>query len=199
MVKQMEEKEKCGNGEFWKQQIKKHWKIFTVSIIGGIFAIVVTLLVLFWFIDTSLIGAMGTATIGEWTLAWIWEFFMFLMLWELLYVGLPVVVVFGVGLYLWWKRLPSEEKMEFKGRWRGRGTAEGGGFSFGMFIAYSIYMYVTGDFYTPFGDFAYSYWVYAWFHTLAWLFVIFGIPTAIILIIVYFTVWRKKQTEQQIL
>ena len=199
MVKQMEEKEKCSNGEFWKQQIKKHWKIFTVSIIGGIFAIVVTLLVLFWFIDTSLIGAMGTATIGEWTLAWIWEFFIFLMLWELLYVGLPVVVVFGVGLYLWWKRLPSEEKMEFKGRWRGRGTAEGGGFSFGMFIAYSIYMYITGDFYTPFGDFAYSYWVYAWFHTLAWLFVIFGIPTAIILIIVYFTVWRKKQTEQQIL
>jgi len=45
----MEEKEKCSNGEFWKQQIKKHWKIFTVSIIGGIFAIVVALLVLFWF------------------------------------------------------------------------------------------------------------------------------------------------------
>jgi hypothetical protein len=169
----MEEKDKCSDGEFWKQKIKKHWKIFAASIIGGAVAIVVALLVLFWFIDTSPIGAMGTATIGEWTLAWIWEFFIFLMLWELLIVGIPVAIVFGVGWYLWWKRLPAEEKAEFKGRWRGKGTAEG-------------------------GNFAYSYWVYAWFHTLAWLLVIFGIPAAIILTIVYFAVWRKKETEEQI-
>ena len=194
----MEETNKCSDGEFWKQKIKKHWKIFAASIIGGAVAIAVSLLVLFWFIDTSTIGAMGTASIGEWTLAWIWEFFINLILWELLYVGLPVAVVFGVGLYLWWKRLPAEDKAEFKGRWRGKGTAEGGGFSFGMFIAYSIYMYINGDFYTPFGDFAYSYWVYAWFHTLAWLLVIIGIPVAIILTIVYFAVWRKKETNQQI-
>ena len=75
----MDEKDKCGDGEFWKQKIKKHWKMFTVTIIGAIAAIVVSLLVLFWFIDTSPIGAMGTATIGEWTLAWIWEFFIFLI------------------------------------------------------------------------------------------------------------------------
>jgi len=199
MTEKMEEKDKCGDGEFWKQKIKKHWKIFAASIIGGAIAIAVSLLVLFWFIDTSTIGAMGSATIGEWTLAWIWEFFIFLILWELLIVGIPVAIIFGVGWYLWWKRLSAEEKVEFKGRWRGKGTAEGGGFSFGMFIAYSIYMYINGDFYTPFGDFAYSYWVYAWFHTLAWLIVIIGIPVAIILTIVYFAVWRKKETEQKII
>jgi hypothetical protein len=198
MTEKMEEKSNCGDGEFWKQKISKHWKIFTVSIIGGVAAIVVALLTLFWFIDTSPIGAMGTATIGEWTLAWIWEFFIYLMLWELLFVGLPFGLVFGLSWYFWWKRLSAEEKAEFKGRWRGRGTAEGGGFSFGMFIAYSIYMYIIGDFFTPFGDYIYSYWVYAWFHTLAWLLVIFGIPAAIILTIVYFTVWRKKETEEQV-
>jgi hypothetical protein len=193
MTENMEEKINISDGEFWKQKIKKHWKIFAASIIGGVVAIAVSLLVLFWFIDTSSIGAMGTATIGEWTLAWIWEFLIFLILWELLYVMLPVVVVFGVGWYVWWKRLSAEEKVEFKGRWRGKRTAEGGGFSFGMYIAYSIYMYINGYFYTPFGDFPYTFW-----DTLAWLLVIIGIPAAIILTIVYFAVWRKKETEQQI-
>jgi len=188
----MEEKSNCSDGEFWKRKIKEHWKAFTVFIIGCVVAIIGALLVLFWFIETSPIGAMGTATIGEWTLAWIWEFFIFLMLWELLIVGIPVGVAFGVGWYLWWNRFSAEEKAEFKGRWRGKGTAESGVFEFVMFIAYSIYMYINGDFFTPFGDYPYTYWVYPWFHTLAWLLVIFGIPAAIILTIVYFKVWRKK-------
>ena len=135
---------------------------------------------------------MGTATIGEWTLAWIWEFFIFLILWELLFVGIPVGVALGLGWYLWWNRLSAEEKAEFKGRWGGRRTAEGGGFSFFMFIAYSIYIYFNGNFFTPFGDYPYTYWVYSCFLTIAWLLVIVGIPAAVILTIVYFTVWRKK-------
>ena len=88
--------------------------------------------------------------------------------------------------------------MEFKSKWHGRRAAEGGGFGFFMFIAYSIYMYIRGDFFTPFGDYEYSYWVYAWFHTLAWLFVIIGIPAAIILIVVYFVVWSKKEAKEKI-
>ncbi len=175
------------------RKIREHWKVFTVAIIGFVAAIAGALLVLFWFMETSVIGAMGTATIGEWTLAWIWGFFIFLILWELLFVGIPVGVAFGLGWYLWWKRLPAEEKAEFRGRWRGRRTAESGGFGFAMFIAYSIYMYIKGDFSTPFEDYPYTYWVYSWFETLAWLLVIVGIPAAIILPIVYFKVWRRKQ------
>jgi len=59
----MEETDKCSDGEFWKHKLKKHWKIFVASIIGGAVAIAVSLLVLFWFIDTSTIGVMGAATI----------------------------------------------------------------------------------------------------------------------------------------
>ena len=188
----MDEKGNISDGEFWKRKIQKHWKVFTIFIIGCVVAIAGAILVLFWFIDTSPIGAMGTATIGEWTLAWIWEFFIFLVLWELLIVGIPVVVAFGAGWYLWWNKFSAEEKAEFKGRWRGKGTAESGGFEFFMFIAYSIYMYINGDFSTPFGNHPYTYWVYPWFLTLAWLLVIIGIPAAIILTIVYFKVWRKK-------
>ena len=171
--------------------IRKHWRIFTVAIIGCVAAIAGGLLVLFWFIETSPAGAMGTATIGEWTLAWMWEFVIFLILWELLLVGIPVGVALGLGWHFWWKRLPVEEQMEFSSRWRGRRTAESGGFGFAMFIAYSIYMYITGDFFTPLGSHPYTYWVYAWFRMLAWVVVVFGIPAAIVLTIVYFKVWRK--------
>jgi len=189
----MKEKRSYSDAEFWGRKIKDHWGVLAVSIIGCVLAVVGALLVLFWFIETSPIGAMGTATVGEWTLAWIWEFLIFLILWELLIVGIPVGVALVVGWHFWWNRLPAEEKAEFKGRWRGRGTAEGGGFGFAMFIAYSIYMYINGDFFTPFGDYPYTHWVYSWFLTLAWLLVVFGIPAAIILIIVYFKVWRKKE------
>ncbi len=193
MVKKLEENGKSRDGEFWIRKIQEHWKVFTVSIVGCVAAVAGAVLVLFWLIETSPIGAMGTATIGEWTLAWIWEFFIFLILWELLFVGIPVGVALGLGWYFWWKRLPAEERVEFRGRWRGRRTAEGGGFGFAMFIVYSIYIYIQGDFFTPFGDHPYSYWVYSWFLTLGWLLIIVGIPAAIILPIVYFKVWRKKE------
>ena len=193
MVKKMEEKRNYSDEEFWKQKIKEHWKPFMILIIGCIVAIVGSLLVLSWFIETSTIGAMGRATIGEWTLAWVWEFFIFLIFWELLLVGIPVVVAFGLGWYLWRKSLSAEEKADFNGRWSVRGKAGGGGFGFGMFIAYSIYIYVNGDFFTPFGDSPYRYWVDSWFQTLAWVLIIFGIPAALILTIVYFAVWRKKE------
>ncbi len=188
----MEESGSSSGGEFWKRKIQKHWKVFVVSVIGCVAAIAGALLVLFWFIETSPIGAMGTATIGEWTLAWIWEFIIFLILWELLFVGIPVGIALGLGWYLWWNRLPIEERAEFRGRWRARRTAESGGFGFVVFIAYSIYMYIQGDFSTPFEDYPYTYWVYSCFQMLAWLLVILGIPAVIILTIVYFRVWRKK-------
>jgi hypothetical protein len=189
----MEEKDRCSDGEFWKREILKHWEVFTVFIIGCVAAIAGALLVLFWFIETSQVGAMGTATIGEWTIAWIWEFVIFLILWELLIVGIPAGVALGLGWYFGWMRLSAEERAEFKGRWGSRRTAESGGFGFAMFIVYSIYMYINGELYTPFGDYPYTYWVYSWFRLLAWLLVIFGIPAAIILTIVYFKVWRKQQ------
>ncbi|KON33264.1 MAG: hypothetical protein AC479_05220 [miscellaneous Crenarchaeota group-6 archaeon AD8-1] len=183
--------------DFWKRKIVKHWKAFVVFIIGCVLAAIGAVMVLFWYIENSPIGAMGTATIGEWTLAWIWEFFIFLILWELLIVGIPAGIAFGVGWYLWRRNMPEEEKAEFKGKWKGRGTAESGGFGFFMFIVYTIYMYFNGDLFTPFDTYPYSYWVYAWFHTLAWILIIIGIPAAIILPIVFFKVWHKKENETQ--
>jgi len=183
----------CSN-DFWSKKITQHWKAFIVFVIGCIIALAGAVLVLFWFIETSEFGAMGTATIGEWSLAWIWGFIIYLIFYELLIIGIPAAIAFGLGWYIFWKRLSEEEKAEIKGREKKkhRGSSAGGGFGFFMFIAFSILMYLRGEFSTPLGNFPYSYLVYTWFTALGWLLLIGGIPAAIILILVYFTIWKKK-------
>ena len=192
----MENSEKLKEEEYWKKKIKEHWKPFVVVIIALICAFIGAIIVLIWFIETSDIGAQGTALVGDWSLDWIVGFIILLILWELLFVGIPIVVFFIVGFYIWWNRLSDEDKAEFKARdkkkHRARNTGGEGGGGLLMFIAYCIYIGLQGNYYAPFSSQPYSYWVYAMFYTLMWLAIIIGIPICIILIIVYFAVWRKK-------
>jgi len=184
---------------FWKNKIKQYFKIFAICIIAIIVCAIGALLVLVWFIETSTLGGQGEWTFNQWTLNYIVGFIILIILWELLLVGAPAALFFGLGGYLWWKKLPDEEKQVFKDREK-RGkkykhpkNAGGeGGFSIFMFIAYCIVIAIDGNYNTRFGLLDYSYFIYAWFFTIMWLLIFFGIPVAIILLIFYFKVWRKK-------
>ncbi|NVM17964.1 MAG: hypothetical protein HWN80_09625 [Candidatus Lokiarchaeota archaeon] len=189
--------EELSEKTYWQKKIKEHWKPFVIAIIACICAFIGALIVLIWFIGSSPIGAYGEAFIGDWNLDWMVGFIILIIGWELLFVGIPAGLFFGLGGYLWWRRLPAEEKQEFKDRekknkHRKRNTGGGGGGSLFMFIAYCIYIGIQGNYYTPFGALPYTYWLYACFFTVMWILIIFGIPAGIILIIVYFTYWRKK-------
>ena len=189
--------EELSDEQFWKKKIKEHIPLLIVVIIAVVFAFIGALVVIIWFIETSPIGAQGTALIGDWSLDWIVGFYILVILFELLFVGIPAGLFFGVGGFIWWKRLPDEEKAEFKARekknkHRKRNAGGSGGGGLLMFIAYAIYMGVQGNYYAPFSSQPYSYWVYGMFYTLMWMLIIFGIPICIILLIVYLTVWRKK-------
>ncbi len=194
----MSENEEISDEAFWKGKLRKHKKALLVMIIAGICVFVGALLVLIWFIETSPLGGQGKWTFNEWTLNYVVGFYILIILWELLFVGVPSGLFFGLGGYLWWRRLPEEEKQEFKDRekkskkqkaetWGG-----GGGFGFFMFIAYCIYIAVDGNYNAQFGSRSYTYWVASWFLTFMWILIIFGIPIGIILLIVYLTKWRKK-------
>ncbi len=189
--------EELSDEQFWKKKIKEHVPLLIVVVIAVVFAFIGALVVIIWFIETSPIGAQGTALIGDWSLDWIVGFYILVILFELLFVGIPAGLFFGVGGFIWWKRLPDEEKAEFKARekknkHRKRNAGGSGGGGLLMFIAYAIYMGVQGNYYAPFSSQPYSYWVYGMFYTLMWMLIIFGIPICIILLIVYLTVWRKK-------
>lgn len=189
---------------FWINKIKQYWKIFAICIIAAVVLVIGAFLVLVWFIETTPLPGVGDGippdTFNDWTLNYVVGFIILIILWELLFIGVPAALFFGVGGYLWWKRLPEEERLEFKEREKmekkkyehPKNWGGGGGFSIFMFIAYCIVIAIDGNYNTRFGLLDYSYFIYAWFFTIMWLLIIFGIPVAIILIIVYFTVWRKK-------
>ena len=137
-----------------------------------------------WRILASPIGNYGTATIDQWSLDWVVRFSIGLILWELLFVGLPALLFFGIGGYLWWQQLSSDEKASFKKqeakkhRARNYGGGGGGGGLF-LFIAYCIVVSIDGNYFTAFGALSYSYWVFSYLVMLGWLLIIFGIPLAV--------------------
>ena len=188
--------EELSDEKFWGKKIKEHMVAFIIVLIAGACIIAGLLIVLFWVIESSPIGNYGDALIGDWSLDWIVGFLWITIGWELLFVGIPTLLFFGVGGYIWWKRLPEEEKAEFKARDKKKNrvkkTGGSGGGGIVIFIAYLIYMGVQGYYYAPFNSMPYSFWVYSWFLTIMWIAIVIGIPACVILIIVYFTVWRKK-------
>jgi hypothetical protein len=193
----LEHTNQINDADFWKNKIKEHWKAFIVIIIAGVCAAIGVILVLIWFVETSDIGLQGTATFNQWSLAWVVGFIILLLFWELLFVGIPVGLFLGVGGYLWWRRLPEEEKQEFRGRekiTKKHRKKNAGGCGFFLFIAYCIYIAIEGNFFTPFGNLPYSYWLYAYLYTIMWLLIIVGIPGAIIGLI-YFKKWLNKPSN----
>ncbi|MBY9021040.1 MAG: hypothetical protein KGD67_08275, partial [Candidatus Lokiarchaeota archaeon] len=99
----MENSNEVSDEVYWKNAIKKHLTAFIVVIIAGVFVVIGAILVLFWFMLTSPIGLQGTATLDQWSLDWIVGFYILVILFELLFVGIPTGLFFGVGGYIWYK------------------------------------------------------------------------------------------------
>jgi len=197
----MENNDEISEKQLWKRIWSEFRIPLLVVILAGICAIIGGLLVLFWFIRITPLGYYGTATIGLWRMNWVVGFMILLILFELLFVGVPAGLFFGLGGYLWWRNLTLEKKQFFKDRekkktHRKQEYGGGGGFGFFMFIFYCIYLAFDSHYNAPFGSEPYTYWVYAWFLTIMWLLIYVGIPAAIILLIVYFTYWRKRRTPE---
>ncbi|MFX1242182.1 MAG: hypothetical protein ACFFA7_13115 [Promethearchaeota archaeon] len=192
----MENSNEMSDEKFWTSKIKEHWKVFIVVIIAGVCLILGAITVIFWYINSSPIGNYGAWTLDQWTLDALLASFILIFLWELLFIGVPAGLFFSIGGYLFWRRLPEEEKQAFKSREKNRKNAKtaggGGGGGFFMFLAYCIYHGVNGTFHTTFGTFGYAFWVSTFFLTVMWIVIVIGIPVAIILLIVYFAYWRKK-------
>ena len=195
----MSEIEKSEDWTFWKNFIKKHRNSFIIAIIAGICCIIGLILILLWVIEANPFVDPRTGRLGNWTLNYVVGTIILLIIWDLLFVGLPAALFFGIGGYLWWHKLPEEDKQEIKDRDKKEKSRKaqkygggGGGFGIFMFIAYCIYIAVDGNYNTPLMDKPYTYWLYSYMLTFMWILIVFGIPAAIILIIVYFKVWRKK-------
>ncbi len=179
---------------FLKLMLQKHWKAGILLVIGIVGVVVGAILTLYFVIVKSDIGGYGNWTIGDFSFGTVIIFLLWLALWELLFVGIPAAVYFGLTVGLWWYRLPQEEKELLKqkrGKEEGirqKSNAAGGVFGFIVFIVFLILISIDGNLFTRFNSIAYTYWIIKLLWAVFWILIVVGIP-GLIVGIVYL---RKK-------
>lgn len=166
--------------EIWKEFLRKHWNMLALFVAGAVLASIGAILVYLWFVGYAQSTALVPKTLSLWTMGHLVTFLLYLILWEVLFVGIPVIIAAVAG-WLWWKKLPGEEKNEyhFFGT-RSRATSGGGGsVSLLVLIAFCIKVFVDGKWNVAFAAWTFDYLVYSLLWALIWVLIIFGIPAVL--------------------
>lgn len=165
----------------WKIFISRHWKMFALFIAIAIIAIIGAIYVFLWFVGDAQSTGLVPEILGEWTIGYIVTFLLNLLFWEILFIGIPVLIVIVAIIFLWWKKLPEDERKEYKrghlffGK-RSYRSDGSGGISFLIFIFFIIKVWLDGNWDLAFGTWELDYLVSSWITALIWVLVIFAIP-----------------------
>lgn len=160
--------------------------IFGVVIIGAIIGFILTVNE---YIDTSTIGGQGTWTFDQFSMGTGVEWIIFLFLWLLVIVGVPVLVITGLIMaIIWFVVFNPELKEEIKFRSKreeekrrrfGRTSESSGAFGVFMFIGVCLYVALDGHWTTEFGRLNLGYFVDAWIAVFLWFIIFCSIGVAI--------------------
>ena len=164
----------------WKKFLRKHWNMLVLFIVGTILASIGAILVYLWFVGDAQSTGMVPTSLGQWTMGHLVTFLLHLIFWEVLFIGILVIVAAVAG-WLWWKQIPDEERKEYQffGK-RSRTESGGGGISFLFFVAFCIKVYIDGNWNVAIASWTLDYVVDSIITILVWGAIIFGIPAIII-------------------
>lgn len=175
---------KCEKTEkIWKKFLRNHWRMCVLFAVVAALAIIGAIYVFLWFIgDAQLTGLIPTI-LGSWSIGYLVTFMLNLLFWEVIYIGIPVIIAIVLIYALWWKRIPEVERKEYRrahlfGK-RSRTSNGGEGISFLIFIVFIIKVWLDGNWGVAFAKWEFDYLVYSWLWALIWVLVIFGIPILI--------------------
>ncbi len=169
--------------KIWKKFLRKHWQMCVLFVVGAILACIGVIIVYLWFVGDAQCTGLVPETLGLWSMGHFVTFLLNLILWEVLLIGVPVILAIAAIYFLWWKKLPDEEKKEYRrghlfGK-RSRRTDGSEGISFLIFIAFIIKVYLDGNWNVPFVTWTFDYLVYSCITALVGVLIIFGIPILI--------------------
>jgi hypothetical protein len=97
--------------EIWRRFLRKHWTAVAVFVAAAVLASIGAVLVYLWVVGNAQSTGLVPSILTQWAMAHIVTFLLRLILWEILFIGIPVIVAALVG-WLWWRRLPSEGRKE---------------------------------------------------------------------------------------
>ncbi len=177
----MGETEPENDSEAWKKFFKKHWNMVVFFIIGAVLASIGAVFIFLWHVGNAQSTDLVPSTIRFWTMGHLISFILYLVLWELLFIGIPVAVAAIAG-WQWWKRIPEDERKEYHFFEGSRTTSGSGGLSLLHFIVFCIKIHLDGNWDVPFATWTFDYLVYSAIWALIWILIIFGIPIALGLI-----------------
>ena len=108
----MAETESENDSEIWKKFLRKHWNIVVLFVVGAVLVAIGAILVYLWFVGDAQSTGLVPRTLGLWTMGHLVTFLLHLIFWEVLFIGVPAILAAVAG-WLWWKKLPDEEKKEY--------------------------------------------------------------------------------------
>ncbi|MEM2943765.1 MAG: hypothetical protein QXN93_04725 [Methanomassiliicoccales archaeon] len=179
----MTEKSYVENDLDWKKFIKEHWNIVAAFAAAGILAFVGAIYVFSWFIEEIQSTGLVPIALGSWTIGHVVAFILNLIFWESLLIGVPAIIGAALG-WLWWKRLPVEEKKGYRFfKKRSRAMRGGSGASFVFFIALCIKVFIDGNWNVAIASWTLDYVAHSMITIVVWTAIIFGIPITIGLVL----------------
>ncbi len=174
----------------WRAFFRRHSGAIVLFVVAAAAAVAWAVYVFWWFIGNAQSTGLVPSALGFWTMGNLIAFCVYSVFWELLLVGVPVAVA-AVGAWMWWRRLPFDEKAGYHWGKRSRAAGGSGWVSLLIFIAFALKVYFDGNWNVPMSAFTLNYVVGSVITILEWVVVIFGIPLAIGL-----TWWVRREMRK---
>ncbi|MHA1263714.1 MAG: hypothetical protein ACTSRS_00610 [Candidatus Helarchaeota archaeon] len=187
--------------EIWIKFLRRHWRAVIIFLCAASIAAIDGLFVFLWYKDVA--QATGvvppiTAGLDNWTIGYIFTFIINVIVWELLFVGVPVATVAIVVVLHWWKKLPEEEREEYQREPKKRTPRSGitagsaGGTVWGLTVlAWLIIVYVDGMWNVTFSNWTLNYLIYSSLTAFFWVLLVAGVPVSI-----FFIWWLRREIQK---
>jgi ABC-type amino acid transport system permease subunit len=169
--------------KIWKTFLKRHWNMLAVFITAAVIAVIGAVFVFLWFVGDAQATDLVPKTLNLWSMGYLITFILHILFWEIVLIGIPVIVFIIVVYLFWWKKFPIEERDEYRRRHlfgkSSRRRDGSGAVTFLINIGFIIKVYVDGNWSVPFAKWTFDYLVYSYLWVIIWIVVIFGIPLTI--------------------
>ncbi len=170
--------------------MRRHKGALAIFVVAAALAFAWAVYVFWWFTGDAQSTGLVPSSLGLWSMGHLVGFIIYSVLWELVLAGIPVAVA-ALAAWVWWKRLPYEERTGYQWGKHSRKTGGSGGASILLFIAFAVKVYVDGNWNIPIATYTLNYVIGSLITILEWAAVIFGIPAAIAL-----TLWVRWKLKK---